>query len=356
MPLADMDLALLASRIAVAAAAGGTGVWDVVKQGYPSMLGRGEPERTRFVERELESMRGQLEGVSGTEKARVRGQLEAAWQARIFDLLQQHPDASAQVRAVVDQVRAQSVRRAVPGAALGAVIGTAAFPGAAAAADAGSQAGVASAWIYGVRHYLECQCPENVPAGEPFSLLVAVLAEGSGSRGQLKPFDVPLEGRDVLVTAHAPGLLLLGPHRAIVHVPFDGDSEPVMFELRADSAGPHRVSVTAWLGGSYLGELLLEVTAERSGQPSSLREVRSVISMAADGAVSLVVRYDPAQNAYRFEFRDEDNPGEVTSHLAYDPQPLVERLVAGLDELARGHSGYSPAQARDYMVNAGAAL
>ena len=51
--------------------------------------------------------------------------------------------------------------------------------------------------------------------------------------------------------------------------------------------------------------------------------------------MSLVVRYDPAQNAYRFEFRDEDNPDEVTSNLSYEPRPRIERLVADLDELAK---------------------
>jgi CHAT domain-containing protein len=72
--------------------------------------------------------------------------------------------------------------------------------------------------------------------------------------------------------------------------------------------------------------------------------------------VSLVVRYEPAQNAYRFEFRDEDNPDQVTTNLAYNPGPLVEQLVGDLDKLAKGRSGYSAAQTRDYLVNAGATL
>ena len=145
--------------------------------------------------------------------------------------------------------------------------------------------------------------------------------------------------------------------RLTVHVPADGDSEPVMFELRADAPGPRPVSVTAWLGGSYLGELLVEITAERDRPPGPHRDVLAEITTEpTEGAVSLVVRYDPAQNAYRFEFRDEDNPDEVTSNLAYDPGPRVEQLVAGLDELAKGRSGYSAAQARDYLVNSGAGL
>ena len=72
--------------------------------------------------------------------------------------------------------------------------------------------------------------------------------------------------------------------------------------------------------------------------------------------MSLVVRYDPSQQAYRFEFRDEDNPDEVHSNLAYDPGPVVEQLIADLDSLAEGRSGYSADQTRDYLVNAGARL
>ena len=75
-----------------------------------------------------------------------------------------------------------------------------------------------------------------------------------------------------------------------------------------------------------------------------------------EGAVSLVVRYDPDLRAYRFEFRDEDNPDEVVSSLSFEPRQRIERLVADLDRLAEGRSGYSADQARDYLVNAGAEL
>ena len=130
-----------------------------------------------------------------------------------------------------------------------------------------------------------------------------------------------------------------------------------MFELRADAPGPRPVSVTAWLGGSYLGELIVEITAERDRPPGPQRDVLAqIITEPSHGAVSLVVRHEPSQNAYRFEFRDEDNPDEVMSQLAYEPGPRVEQLVATLDELAKGRSGYTAAQTRDYLVNAGAGL
>ena len=207
------------------------------------------------------------------------------------------------------------------------------------------------------RRYLRGQCPESIPVGERFSLLASIVREaGPGSR-QLKPFDVPPEGRDVLLVAHTRGLQLLSEQHQTVHVPTDGDSEPVRFELRADAPGPRPVSITAWIGGSYLGELLVVITAERGRPPGPHQDILVEITMEpAEGAVSLVVRYDPPQKAYRFEFIDEDHPGEVTSNLAYDPGPLVEHLVAGLDELAKGRSGYSAVQTRDYLENAGAGL
>ena len=207
------------------------------------------------------------------------------------------------------------------------------------------------------RRYLMGQCQESVPVGKPFSLLASIVLAAAPTSMELEPFDVPPEGQDVLLVMYAPGLQLLGDQQQTVHVPADRDSRPVRFELRADTPGPLTASITAWIGGTYLGELLVEITAERDRPPGPHREVLAEITTESiEGAVSLVVHYDPKQNAYRFEFRDEDYPCEVTSNLAYDPGPRVERLVAGLDEIAKGRSGYSPAQTRDYLVNAGAGL
>jgi hypothetical protein len=207
------------------------------------------------------------------------------------------------------------------------------------------------------KRYLRGQYPESVSVGEPFSLLASIVVAAGPSAAALKHFDVPAEGRDVLLVAYAPGLRLLGHQRLTVHVPADGDSEPVMFELCADEPGVRTVSVTAWIGGSYLGELRVDITAERARPAGTLRDALAQVSTEPTaGAVSLVIRFDPRQNAYRFEFRDEDNPEEVTSNLAYEPGPRVEQLIAGLDDLAKGRSGYSPGQVRNYLVQSGAGL
>jgi CHAT domain len=207
------------------------------------------------------------------------------------------------------------------------------------------------------RRYLMGQYQESVSVGKPFSLLTSIVLAASPASAELEPFDVPPEGQDVLLVMYAPGLRLLGDQQQTVHVPAEGNSRPARFELRAETPGPLTVSITAWIGGSYLGELLVEITAERDRSPGPHREVLADITPeSTEGAVSLVVRYDPIQKAYRFEFRDEDNPDEVYSNLAYDPGPLVEHLIADLDDLTKGRSGYSAAQTRDYLVNAGARL
>ena len=91
------------------------------------------------------------------------------------------------------------------------------------------------------QRYLKGQCPESIAVGKPFSLVARIVSSGPAS-ARLKPFDVPPEGRDVLLVVHAPGLQVLGDQRLTVRVPADGDSEPVMFELLADAPGPRSVS------------------------------------------------------------------------------------------------------------------
>jgi hypothetical protein len=213
-------------------------------------------------------------------------------------------------------------------------------------------------WVPRARpRYLVGHCPESVAVGKPFSLLASINVAASPTSAELRLFDVPPEGQDVVLVMYAPGLHVLGDHQQTVHVPADADSRPVRFELRARTPGPAKVSITAWIGGTHLGELRVEFTAERDRAPGPHRVVLAEITtQPTAGAVSLVVRYDPSQQAYRFEFRDEDNPDEVPSKLAYDPGPVVEQLIADLDSLAAGRSGYSAGQTRDYLVNAGARL
>ena len=111
--------------------------------------------------------------------------------------------------------------------------------------------------------YLRGQCPESVAVGKPFSVLASINVAASPGSAELELFDVPPEGQDVVLVMCAPGLHVLGNHQQTVHVPSDGDSRPARFELRADTPGPAKVSITAWIGGTHLGELRVEITAKR---------------------------------------------------------------------------------------------
>jgi hypothetical protein len=123
MPLPEDLLALvsLAGRTVVAAAV--TDVWENAKVGFARVLGRGDQQRTRLAERRLEETRKQMEGVPGLELERARAQLEAAWQARLADLLEEYPGVAGDLQALVEQVWAELPAEAVAAAGHGVAAG-----------------------------------------------------------------------------------------------------------------------------------------------------------------------------------------------------------------------------------------
>jgi hypothetical protein len=102
MDLAEdlLSLVSLASRTVLAAAA--TDGWEMAKRGIARLLGRGDPHRTEVAERRLEQTRQQLAGASGAERA----QLAISWQMRLSDLLEEQPDAAADLRMLIQQLQA----------------------------------------------------------------------------------------------------------------------------------------------------------------------------------------------------------------------------------------------------------
>jgi hypothetical protein len=99
-----LELAAQAGRTVVAAAM--ADVWDRAKQGFGRLLGRGDKKRAEIVEGRLDDLRTQLESASSEEAGEVRTRLEAVWYARIADLLEEHPELAAELRTLVNEVRA----------------------------------------------------------------------------------------------------------------------------------------------------------------------------------------------------------------------------------------------------------
>jgi hypothetical protein len=107
MPLmaALLALAALAGNTVVTAAV--TDAWEAARKGFARLLGRGDPDKTQAAERRLAETHDQLTQVTGADLERVRAALEAQWTTRLADLLEDDPGVEADLRALVDQIRAQ---------------------------------------------------------------------------------------------------------------------------------------------------------------------------------------------------------------------------------------------------------
>ena len=99
-----MTLAALAGNTVVAAAT--TDAWEAARCKLARLLGRGDPKREQLAEQRLEETRQQLTGPEGAELERARAALAERWAGRLADLLEEDPDAEAELRALVEELRA----------------------------------------------------------------------------------------------------------------------------------------------------------------------------------------------------------------------------------------------------------
>jgi len=100
-----MSLAQLAGLTVVAAAV--TDSWEAARRGFVRVLGRGDASKEQLAEQRLEETREQLTAAQGTDLERVRATLAERWVGRLADLLEEHPDAEADLRALVEEIQAQ---------------------------------------------------------------------------------------------------------------------------------------------------------------------------------------------------------------------------------------------------------
>jgi len=99
-----MALAALAGNTVVAAAM--TDAWEAARRGFARLLGRGDPGRTMVAERRLAETREQLMGAEGKDLDQARAVLAERWAGRLADLLEEHPDAEADLRTLVQEIQA----------------------------------------------------------------------------------------------------------------------------------------------------------------------------------------------------------------------------------------------------------
>ena len=99
-----LALAILAGQVVVDAAAADE--WETAQRGFAHVLGYGDAKQTRLTEQRLEETREQVIGAAGTDAGLVRAALAVRWAERLADLLEENPDAEADLRALVQQIQA----------------------------------------------------------------------------------------------------------------------------------------------------------------------------------------------------------------------------------------------------------
>ncbi len=109
-----MALAALAGNTVVAAAT--TDAWEAARRGFARLLGRGDPKQEQLAEQRLAETREQLTGAQGQDLGRARAVLAERWAGRLADLLEGHPQAEADLRALVQQIQEALPAGMVPAA------------------------------------------------------------------------------------------------------------------------------------------------------------------------------------------------------------------------------------------------
>jgi hypothetical protein len=196
---------------------------------------------------------------------------------------------------------------------------------------------------------LAVEVPDRAPPGCRLTVLARIVlrAPARWHSAGLRAFDLPPEGTTVTVTVAAPDLEPVGDLEQDVHVPAEGDSDPVRFGFITRRTGLHTVMVRAFRGGTFLGEVLAQLSVDSgatvaTGPP----RVAYLDSVAAEpGEVTLEV----SRSGDRYSFRligEGAHPVELTRRIGGDPRRVVEELVGELCRLAAGTSQYTTPQAR----------
>jgi hypothetical protein len=292
-------------------------------------LGNGDTERAAALARRLRAAADQLRQVDPTARDQVEEQAFVQWRTLIERLLTDEPVlAGPAERAHETLLRAAGGVRGRP---------------------AGGQRTPAAPPAARLRRLL-CESFDNVQAGADFGVIARIIIDqGTGAGTAIKSFPVPQAGRDVLLDIKADGMLVRGLYQQVVRVPPDDDSDPVRFQLRAGRPGPATVSVTAWVDGNFVGQSTVDVMVHEQLRDSHSKRFLSpgLSTEVDDGALSLLVRYEPLENRYRFQFIDSgDNPREVLASLSWPLGAQVEGLIGRLEAM-KGNDAVARARLAD---------
>ena len=210
--------------------------------------------------------------------------------------------------------------------------------------------------------YLVGELPSRVQVGEELSLIVSITTELPELGLEVAPLPglhAGPQGAQVTLVIHPEiGLLALGELQETVTVPQHGDCPPIRFAFKARAIGLSRVRITAWLGGTFLAQLRLEVSIEPERPAAEIQRRGAPIGelQADPGEVTLQVTSDGARYSIQLLSRRYQSGPLPAKSLTEKPGQAVERTVAMLRKMASETSGYSPALAARWVRETGTGL
>jgi CHAT domain len=211
--------------------------------------------------------------------------------------------------------------------------------------------------------YLVGDLPTQIQIGADLSLIVSITTQSPDPGKAAAPLPGLSPGPQgvpvTLVVQRYAGLLALDEVQRTVTVPQHGDPAPVRFPFRAYAVGLARIQVTAWLGGTFLAELRLEVSVgpdkpkTREGQKKS---AAIGVLQADPGEATLQVNYDGQRYSFQLLSQRYMFSPVLAESLTEAPGQAVERTVAMLRKLAAGTSGYERQLAGRWVRETGTGL
>ncbi|MBP2328011.1 hypothetical protein JOF56_008396 [Kibdelosporangium banguiense] len=207
--------------------------------------------------------------------------------------------------------------------------------------------------------YLQVQFPQRAAVGVRVPLIVQVMRALRSGALQLRPFEVGERGTTVSVNAMpSEGLQGIGDLDRDLTIPPHMDSDPCSFSFSLVSPGLHSVVVRVFLGGTFLGEMSVQISVESDADTADAEVYTAPIAPIdrEPGEVTLVV--GKCAEGYRFRLVcDTPYEGALSERLGRDVRSLVERIARETHAMAKDRSPYdSPAHARRRLANLGAHL
>ncbi|WP_371659854.1 CHAT domain-containing protein [Streptomyces sp. NBC_00280] len=173
----------------------------------------------------------------------------------------------------------------------------------------------------------------------PLHVQIVRIHQGSSERGvPLRSFSLPRDGARVLVTIHAPGLVIIDELQQELDVVPGRDSDVLLFRLKAPMPGLHQVTVRAFRGGTFLGEVICQISVGHGSVTRDGPQRQAALpSMAFDpGEVTLQVLKDEAAGTFSFQLISETfYPPEIFRFRGGDPRQATEQIYAELRKAAR---------------------